>query len=390
VATVLLALACQGSPPQDATRIGLLLSYTGNLAASSVNSERAVFMAIEAANGAGGVAGRPLEVIARNSGSDPTAAGVAARALLDAGVEILIGPDTPDQAAQLKTLWGDRAIILPSFNTSSDIIYRPSSWFVMGPATARVACELLTQLRNDGRTHPVAIVNPGNGYNSALTWQVIKQFGMPKITLSTDVQSNADSVAQIISEAPDAYVLAALPASASSLVYALTAKRALADPTRWYLSPTLHTPAFLESLPRRSLDGAHGVSAGAAAGSADFRAAFHARWQDAPLDDAYSFYDAAAVTVLALGRAAQRGAATSGTGLADQLRAVTRAGNTTIRWNELVLGLTLIAQGEEVEYVGLSGPIQFDASGQTPEPSTRWWTVGQGGFQDVAANSACR
>jgi ABC-type branched-subunit amino acid transport system substrate-binding protein len=385
-----LALACQPTPPEDGTRIGLLLSYTGDLAASSINSERAVLMAVEAANAAGGVAGRPFRVIARDSGSDPTAAAVAAGELADAEVQVLIGPDTPDQAAQLKATWADRTIILPSFNTSSDIIYRPSSWFVMGPATARVACELLTQLSNDGRTHPVAIVNPGNGYNSALTWQVVKQFGMPKITLPTDVRATAERAGDITAQAADAYVLAALPASASSLVYTLAATGALDDPTRWYLSPTLHTPAFLESVPRRSLDGAHGVSPGAAAGAADFRAAFDARWQDAPLDDAYSFYDGTAVTVLALARAARAGVEGGGAALADQVRAVTRAGNTVIAWNELARGLALIAAGAEVEYVGLSGPLQFDASGQTPEPSTRWWTVAQGTFEDVAASSICR
>jgi ABC-type branched-subunit amino acid transport system substrate-binding protein len=56
------SLACE-APPEDAIPIGLLLSYTGDPAANSINSERALRMAIEEANAAGGVAGRPVRDI---------------------------------------------------------------------------------------------------------------------------------------------------------------------------------------------------------------------------------------------------------------------------------------------------------------------------------------
>src|SRR5205814_9227432 len=72
----LLALAVgEGGPlgcgaPAEADHpipIGLLLSYSGPLAANSVNSERAVLMAVEAVNAAGGVTGRPLSVLPRDT-----------------------------------------------------------------------------------------------------------------------------------------------------------------------------------------------------------------------------------------------------------------------------------------------------------------------------------
>ena len=48
-----------------------MLSYTGYLAANSINSERALLMAIEAANAAGGIDQRRVEVLARDTRSDP-------------------------------------------------------------------------------------------------------------------------------------------------------------------------------------------------------------------------------------------------------------------------------------------------------------------------------
>jgi hypothetical protein len=61
-----------------------MLSYTHYLAANSVNSERAVLMAIEAANAVGGVEGRPLQVVPRDTHSAAEKAVPAAQQLIDA------------------------------------------------------------------------------------------------------------------------------------------------------------------------------------------------------------------------------------------------------------------------------------------------------------------
>ena len=61
--------------------------------------------------------------------------------------------------AQLRTLLLDRTVILPSNNTSSDVEWRGPSWFVMGAGNSRVACELVAQLRADGRKNPLLLVN---------------------------------------------------------------------------------------------------------------------------------------------------------------------------------------------------------------------------------------
>ena len=202
--------------------------------------------------------------------------------------------------------------------------------------------------------------------------------------LPTDLASNRDIV-PTISRAlvnSDAYVLAAFPTSASALVYALTAKGDLLDPARWYLSPTLHTPAFLESIPKGVHERRPGVATGTVSGAADFRVAFARRWQDVPLDDAYPFYDA--------GRRRRPGPATSDaarwchprqdracptTSWPSPRRAGRRCSGTSSP-----RGLELLARGQEIEYFGLSGVIQFDASGQAPTASTKWWTIADEGF----------
>ena len=385
-------LGCGGgaAPTQQGIPVGLLLSFSGFLAASSINSERALILALEAANAAGGVGGKPLYVIARDTRSDAALVAEPARQLVEAGAAILIGPDTTDLATALRPILEDRTMLLPSFATSSDIDFKPAPWFVMGPSVGRVACELVAQLRADGRQNPLVIVNP-SGYNSRLSWDLVHTYGMPKFVLPRDRSPNTADVHPLTSVAADAFILAAFPRAGSALVNALATLGALGDPTRWYLSPTLHTPAFIRGVPVGLLINARGVAPGTTAGAAAFRDAFQERWHDTPFDDAYPFFDAGAVAALALERALGReGAIPSGTGLSKHVMAVTRSGATPITWSEIGRGLQLLRSGQEVSYVGLLGSMEFDSAGLTPSASTKWWTIAPEGFADRAGEGDCR
>ncbi len=395
VPAALLALVCAGapacgsSPTEDTIPVGLLLSYSGYLAANTINSERALIMAIDAGNAGGGVGGRPLRLMARDTRSDPNKVLEPAREMLAAGAPVIIGPDTLELATQLRSLLERQTMIFPSFATAS-IDFKPSPWFVTGAGAGRMACELVAQLRADGRQKPLVILNT-RGYNSLLSWELTNRYGLPKYVLPTDQAATTLTVEPITSAAADSYVLAAFPAAGSSLIYALESLGAMDDPRRWYLSPTLHNPAFLESIPNGVLDGAHGVSPGTVAGAADFRKQFNDRWGDAPLDDAYAFYDAGAITVLALERAMIRdGALPTGTGLGADIRAVTASGGKPVQWNELRQGLELIRQGQEVAYLSLSGSNDFDAEGQSAASATKWWSITPEGFTDIANEGDCR
>jgi hypothetical protein len=363
--------------------IGLLLSFSGHLASNSVNSERAVTMAIEAANAAGGVNGRAFALISRNTRSDVRLVPDRAQDLLDAGAAVIIGPDDEELARAL--LPQERTIILPGLSAVGG---SPPWWFVIGASAPRFACEIMAQLSADDRRRPLLIVKP-SGPNVSLAWALSVIYGLPRAVLSGELLTS-DELEVILREKADAYVVAALPGAASSLVHAMTARGALKDPRQWFLSPTLHTPTFLESGLTRALRGARGVSAGTAPGTADFSVSFAERWQDAPLDDAYPFYDAGAVAVLALSRSlARTGAIPGGTGLSEHVVAVTRSGGHPVLWNELPRGLELLREGREVEYVALSGVIRIDSPRNAPALPMRWWTIGEHGFEDLALQSDC-
>lgn len=386
-----LGVGCGDRAPAGPTvSIGLLLSYSGDLAANSINSERALLMAIEAANAGGGVAGRRVVIDARDTRSDPSRVIEPALELLAAQVPVFIGPDTRELAVQLKALLMNETLILPSFITADSTIYKPHSWFVMGAGARRVACELKAQLDADGRKSPVVITDP-NGYDSFVAWFLTTSHGVPHTVLPGAKVADERAVTLVTATAADAFVFGAPPAYAASLFYSLAAIGALDDPHRWYLSPTLHTPALLETMPKGKLTGARGVSTGRAFGATEFRARFIERWQDQPFDDAYPFYDAGAVAVLALQRALVRGEAMpTGTALAPHIVAVTHGGGVGVGWNELGKGLALLASGQEVAYVGVTGALEFDITGISRSSTTNWWEIDGDKFRDIPSTSNCR
>jgi ABC-type branched-subunit amino acid transport system substrate-binding protein len=381
--------ACEGEGSGDtAIPIGVLLSYSGAGAANSTNSERALQLAIETANAGGGVRGRSVRLVARDTHSDPDQVPVPAAELMKAGATMVVGPDTPELAVPLVTPLHEQVLLLPSIATAHSPFRRPPGWFVMGTGTARYACELQAQLHAHGRSKPVVLVDD-NGFDALVAWELTRRYGFPRVLLSTSQASSA-TLQPILALEADAYVVSALPQRATSVIFAMAAVGALGDPARWYFTPSLHTPAFLDTIPKGMLTGAHGVAPGTVAGAEGFRQRFRGRWQDEPLDDAYPFYDAGAVAVLALQRSAVRdGKVAPGPRLAEHVVAVTRPGGMVVEWNQLALGLQLLAAGQEIEYQGVTGLIEFDLSGQTPSSNTKWWTIGATGFEDVGRSGDC-
>jgi hypothetical protein len=52
--------------------------------------------------------------------------------------------------------------------------------------------------------------------------------------------------------------------------------------------------------------------------------------------------------------------------------------------------LELLAKGQEVGYVGVTGDLDFDAAGLTRAAHTDWWRITAEGFEDVPSQSDCR
>ena len=86
---LLCAPGCTQPKSEDTSNeilIGALLPFTGDRSATGANYEEALILATERVNQAGGIAGRPIRLIAKDTHSDVQRGLQSAQALLDLGV----------------------------------------------------------------------------------------------------------------------------------------------------------------------------------------------------------------------------------------------------------------------------------------------------------------
>ena len=363
--------------------LGLLLSYSGSPAANSINSERAVRLAVEHVNHAGGLGGRPVRVVVRDIQSDSARTERLYAELVSGQVAAFIGPDSPDVLTQFVQSHRRSTLFLPSVAMSArDSFFGASNWFTFAPHTWTLACAFRRRLAADGVTRPLILHSP-DAFHSELAYALRLTLDVPQGAIAIPSRSGLSrkELLGLVGRDPDALLIMAFPESAVPVVSDLSF---LVKPgTRWYLSPTLATPRFFEVVPVPALVGAHLAKPGRMADGAAFEARFRQRWADEPLDEAYGFYDAAAIAALALQEAlVKTGALPSADTLGSFVRSVAGPPGVPIAWDALDRGLALIRAGEDIDYQGVSGQLDFDGLGNPDRTLVQWWRLDRNGGTD--------
>jgi branched-chain amino acid transport system substrate-binding protein len=183
-----------------------------------------------------------------------------------------------------------------------------------------------------------------------------------------------DQIEAVLRRADDALLLMAFPESGAPVLSELSFRTPRT--TRWYLSPTLDTPRFYEVVPFGALSGARVAKPGRTTQAEAFAELFRQRWRDEPLDEAYTFYDAATIAALALQAAlVGTGALPTVSTLGQFVRPVAGPGGEPITWDSLDRGLALLREGQDIDYQGLSGPLDYDERGNPGEAVVQWWRL---------------
>jgi len=363
----------------DAVPLALLLSYTGSAAANSINSERAVRLAVERINRAGGLGGRPLRPVVRDIQSDGQRTERLFSELANSGIAAFIGLDSPNVVTQFVQNHRQTTFFLPGVAiTARDTFYGTDHWFTFAPHTWTLACAFRRRLSEEGVKSPLILHSP-DAFHSELAFALGRTLGAPdrSVTIPSRAGLSAAEIESVLRRDADALLLMAFPESAAPVITDLSFRTKVG--ARWYLSPTLDTPRFFEVVPSDALVGARLVTPGVTGGPA-FDDEFRRRWHDEPLDEAYGFYDAAALAALALQAAlTQTGALPTVETLGKFVRPVAGPPGIPIFWDGLERGLALIRAGQDVDYQGVSGQLDYDDRGNPATALVQWWRLEQQG-----------
>lgn len=374
-------------------RIGALLPFSGSGATSGTNIERALLLGAEKLNEAGGIAGRPVAIIARDGHADLTRGIQAATQLLDAdGVSLLLGPEDGELARALEPLIAERKAVLiaggvtaPTFRASSG----STNVFRIVPAPTSSASAVARLMFGGGaRTLVVVYVDDAYGRDYArVAGEQFEKLG-GKLLASVSHLASEHNFQPVVTELErqqaQAVLLVSYPAPAAALVQdALTAGTSAA----WFFAPSLRVGSFVQNTVPGALNGRQGVSLALSADAETFASEYQKRWNDLPLTESYFYFDALALSALALQSALLSGERPSADTISNALRAVT-TGSSTAPWYDLSRALREVASGISVFYRGVTGAVHFDSEGQVSQGLIRIWQIDDGRITDVSVVAA--
>jgi ABC-type branched-subunit amino acid transport system substrate-binding protein len=411
---------CRPAPPEPLApvKLGAIASNSGALGTFGQSLQKSVRLAVEQVNAAGGVFdGRPLELVVKDSASDPDTAAQAARELLSEGVAAIIGPETSGQAAAVvDVLTPSQVPMVSCCATSAELSANnaPGSGFffrtapsdaLQGKALAYVAEQGVHEGGLDFDACPQAAVfarpdSYGEGFqrvfceNYADAADCTSSKIVAKGTFATAEPSQGDVDAAAASFAAN-IISGADPAEHLCVVFVTFGFEGarLVGKIEQQLSSTSLSYHYLtgdgaqESAFLRELDNAPSTVRARLIGTVPYHAlstaydqfenAFSARHGEAPGAYAAQAFDATFVTALAISEARS----TSGVDVRNALFAVSgRQGGVRFEDGNFFGEIAArILDGDDVDYVGPSGELTFSDVGDVEGDYVIWRVEDNGG-----------
>jgi len=350
-------------------RIGTLFPSTGATAFVGPPELAGVRTAVAEINAAGGVNGRPVELVSDDSGDATTATAEASLAdLAKKGVDVIIGPSSSVLAQRLLT--AAAAAHIPMVSPSATYpqlttLDTTNVFFRTVPSTAQQGIALGTLLpsKKQLKVALVASSDPiGQSVVATLGETLTANGGRLVATIALTASSDAGATAaQVKAAAPDAVVLDTPDngAQTKAMITQLVAA-GYGGAKLWLTSQNLAD--YSQALPAGTLTGVSGLLEGADS-SAAFQAQVKATDPTVPgFQYAPEAYDATILVALAATLAHDD----AGIRVAEKLRAASVGG---IKCTSYVECLDVLKSEPAIDYDGLSGPLNLTAEGD-PTPAT--------------------
>jgi branched-chain amino acid transport system substrate-binding protein len=364
-------------------KIGLLLAYTGDLSDFGPAHENAAKLAVKEINDAGGVLGKPIEVVTGDTGTDPSQGVSEATRLVNVeGVSAILGAlasgvtlpvaesvTGPDHVLQISEASTSPALTDANDN---DYLFRTT----ISDAAQGV---VLAQLAEQQGLKSVCTMYINNAYGQGLSEIFAQNFEKAGGTVTAQVPHEseqatyASELGQCTAGSPEALAAIAYPESAG--VFLREAVESGDVGTFLFVDGTKSVDMF-DTLGWDNFDGMVGTapsSLDVAAGTA-FEDAYTAEYGSTPpLPFMREIYDAVYLVALA----AEKAGSTDPTEIRDALREIANPPGEMVSpgsdgWATAV---NLIGDNQDINYEGASGPVDLDGNGDVLIGAIETWHV---------------
>ncbi len=389
----------------------MLLPFTGNQAAVGWNVEQSILLAQQDVNNAGGIAGKPLSIIERDSNSGTNRGLDQLLQLLYVNkVQYLIGPEEDTLANDIvQDIEGLGVLnILPGFAAPS--IKRASlggAWLRLAPTPYAIACGMASHAMQEGVVTSNTLSSTDD-YSMTLAsnfsglYATVGGKALPAVTVAPNAGSCQSEIDKVFSYNAQRTLLIVPTSTAADIVteWAISGSKG-----SWYLSPLLRDEALLYNIPYGSLDGGFGMSptlslssecdasTGNVAGYVNcrrdnaqhFGQYFADNWDgDLPFPSANFYYDAVVLLALGLNYASSvQQDPVSAPKLQQMIRANNVPASATAKWWDLPTAMAQSRQGTPLRYVGAAAEYTFDQFGAAQFLVFDTWTIRNNSFVDA-------
>jgi branched-chain amino acid transport system substrate-binding protein len=170
----------------DTIKVGAILAVTGPAANLGGPEARTLQMQIEDINRAGGVLGRKIELVLKDSqGSAEKAVSFAKQLIDEDQVLAIIGPSTSGESMQLKGLANDGETILLSCAAAETIVNPVAKWVFKTPQMDKWAAQMIYQTMQKLGISRIGVVVSNSGFGQGGKAQLeglAKDYGMTILT----------------------------------------------------------------------------------------------------------------------------------------------------------------------------------------------------------------
>jgi branched-chain amino acid transport system substrate-binding protein/neutral amino acid transport system substrate-binding protein len=394
--------ATSGEGGEGALKIGTLLPTTGDLASIGKTMQDSASLLVETVNACGGALGQPVELITEDDQTDPAAGasgmtklaeidrvagvvGAAGSAVSQAAIDIAVR----NEVVQISPSSTD-----PSFTESAKSGDYSGFWFRTVPSDA-LQGRALAQLAEEQGLQDVAVLAINNTYGNGLVNTFTESFKALGGTVTNEANptlyaENATTFESELSAAfsgnPDAVLIVAYPETGSLILKSAYEQGLLDGETKLLLTDGLKDNTLADLVGKDAegnyiVSGVLGTSASSAGGPAidPFTNAYETKFNRPPEIYNSNTWDAAAVLVLA----AEAAKANTGTAVRDQIREVANAPGEEV--SDVCQALELVRQGQDINYQGASGTIEFDEQGDVSNNLFDVWTINAEGEVEVTS-----
>lgn len=381
VVVCLIVLASMVVAEEGAIKIGALMALTGALGPYGPSISDGAQMAVDQINAAGGVLGRQLELVVRDTATSPDVGRDAASKLVEIDrVAAIVGALSSGVtlAASSVTIPAEVVLVSPASTAPSipalddnDFVFRTVvSDEVQGVVLGRLAVFL--NYKNVG----VIFVN--NDYGKGLadtfeaTFEALGGAVSAKVPYEENKPSYRGEVDQLLSGKPEAIVLVCYPVDGNKQIVeaveaGFTGKFLMTDGMKG--EGVAPGPACVSADAPGPLEGAYGTVAAAGFKATQFEADYDAGGYG---PSTIPYYDKAYDAVMLIALAMVRAGETDGPSIRDNLRAVANAPGEVVYYNEWEKAVALLQAGKEINYQGAAGLVDFKDTGDVDGAIEVW------------------